>query len=67
MGTASTTKLLKNASGSLTEETTLTTSAGTADANKVPALNAQGVLDDTITNASVTSAANKLVLFGRVA
>ena len=63
MGTASTTKLLKNASGSLTEETTLTTSAGAADANKVPALNAQGVLDDTITNASVISAANKLAKY----
>lgn len=61
MGTASTTKLIKNNAGTLTEETTLTTSAGAADANKVPALNAQGILDDSIVNASATSGANKVV------
>jgi hypothetical protein len=61
MGTASTTKLIKNSAGTLTEETTLTTSAGAGDANKVVALNGSGILDDTITNASATSAANKLV------
>lgn len=56
MGTASTTKVLKNAAGTLTEETTLTTSAGAGDANKIPALNASGVLDATIVNAKTTSA-----------
>ena len=61
MGTVGTTKLIKNNAGTLTEETTLTTSAGAADANKVPALNASGVLDDTILNATVTSSANKTV------
>ena len=56
MGTASTTKVLKNNAGTLTEETTLTTSAGAADANKIPALNASGVLDSTIINSKNTSA-----------
>lgn len=64
MGTVSTTKLIKNNAGTLTEETTLTTSAGAADANKVPALNANGVLDDTILNATTTQAANKTVKTG---
>lgn len=51
MGTASTTKLLKiPASGIPTEETTLITSAGVTDANKIPALNSNGVLDATIIN-----------------
>ena len=61
MGTLSTTKVLKNAAGVLTEETTLTTSAGAGDANKLVALNASGVLDDSILNASVTSSAGKTV------
>ena len=56
MGTASTTKVLKNNSGVLTEETTLTTSAGAGDANKLVALNASGVLDSTIVNSKTTSA-----------
>ena len=56
MGTASTTKIIKQVSGALTEETTLTTSAGAGDANKVVALNASGVLDLTIVNGKVTSA-----------
>lgn len=56
MGTASTTKLIKNVAGTLTEETTLTTSAGAGDANKVPALNASGILDATIINSKTTSA-----------
>ena len=56
MGTASTTKVLKNNAGTLTEETTLTTSAGAGDANKIPALNASGVLDATIVNSVTTSA-----------
>lgn len=64
MGTASTTKILKQVSGQLREETTLTTSAGAADANKIPALNASGILDSTIINSKTTSAgagdANKI-------
>ena len=56
MGTASTTKFIKNNAGTLTEEAALTTSAGAGDAQKVPALNASGVLDATITNAKNTSA-----------
>lgn len=56
MGTASTTKVLKNSSGVLTEETTLVTSAGAGDANKLVALNASGVLDSTIINSKSTSA-----------
>lgn len=65
MGTASTTKFIKNSSGTLTEETALTTSAGAGDAQKLPALNASGVLDLTITNGKNASAgagdAGKLV------
>jgi len=56
MGTASTTKYIKNNAGTLTEEAALTTSAGAADANRVPALNANGVLDTTILNGTTTSA-----------
>lgn len=60
MGTASTTKYIKNVSGALTEEAALTTSAGAGDSQKLPALNASGILDDTIINASATSSANKI-------
>jgi hypothetical protein len=56
MGTASTTKFIKNVSGALTEETGLTTSAGAGDADRIPALNASGVLDLTIVNGKNTSA-----------
>lgn len=56
MGTISTTKFIKNSAGSLAEEAALTTSAGATDANKIPALNASGVLDPTIINAKATSA-----------
>lgn len=56
MGTASTKKFIKNNAGTLTEETALTTSAGAADANALPALNASGVLDSTIINSKTTSA-----------
>lgn len=56
MGTASTTKHLKQVAGQLTEDTILTTSAGAGDAQKVIALNASGVLDLTITNGKNTSA-----------
>jgi hypothetical protein len=60
MGTASTTKYIKNNLGALTEEPALTTSAGAGDSNRVPALNASGILDDTIINASATGVANKI-------
>jgi hypothetical protein len=56
MGTASTKKFIKNNAGTLTEEAALLTSAGAGDANKVPALNASGVLDSTIVNSKTTSA-----------
>ncbi len=47
-------KLVKNVAGQLTEETTVTTSAGAGSAGRVPELNASGVLDDTILNAATT-------------
>lgn len=56
MGTASSKKFLKNNAGTLTEEAALTTSAGAGDADKIPALNASGVLDSTILNAVASSA-----------
>lgn len=56
MGTASTTKFIKNSSGTLAEEAGLTTSAGAGDAQRIPALNASGVLDSTIVNSKTTSA-----------
>lgn len=56
MGTASIKKFIKQLAGTLTEEAALTTSAGAADADKIPALNASGVLDSTIINGTVTSA-----------
>lgn len=56
MGTASTKKIIKNNAGTLTEEAALLTSAGAADANRIPALNANGVLDATIINGKNTSA-----------
>ncbi len=56
MGTASTKKIIKQVSGALTEEAALLTSAGAGDANKIPALNASGVLDKTILGGVTTSA-----------
>lgn len=56
MGTPSTKKFIKNNAGALTEEAAVTTSAGAGDSDKIPALNAQGVLDPTILNAKNTSA-----------
>lgn len=60
MGTLSTTKFIKNSAGNLAEEAMLTTSAGAGDAQKIPALNASGILDDTIVNSSATVSANKV-------
>lgn len=56
MGTASTKKFIRNVAGQLTEEPTLTTSAGAGDADRLPALNAAGVLDLSIVNGKNTSA-----------
>ena len=56
MATASTTKFIKNVAGALTEQAATTTSAGAADAQLLPALNASGILDLTITNGKTTSA-----------
>jgi len=55
MGTNSNKKFLKNVSGQLTEEAAVSTSAGAGDADKIPALNAGGVLDPSIVNAKVVS------------
>lgn len=49
-------KFLKNASGTITEEAAVATSAGAADDGKLPALNGSGVLDSTIVNSKTTSA-----------
>ena len=56
MGTASTTKFIKNAAGALTEQAALTTSVGAGDAQALVALNASGILDSTIVNSKTTSA-----------
>ncbi len=56
MGTASTTKFIKNNAGALTEVAALTTSAGAGDAQALVALNASGILDSTIVNSTTTSA-----------
>lgn len=55
MGTLSTTKFIKNIEGTLTEVAALTTSAGSGDSNKLPALNASGFLDSSIINSKTTS------------
>lgn len=55
MGTPSSKKFIRQVSGTLTEEAALTTTAGAADADKLPALNASGVLDASILNGTVTS------------
>lgn len=55
MGTASTTKFIKNVDGTLTEEKALVTSAGAGDAQRIPALNTNGVLDPSIVNGTTTS------------
>lgn len=60
MGTASTKKVLKQVAGQLTEEALLLTSAGAGDADRGVALNASGILDDSIVNSSATVAANKV-------
>ena len=56
MGTASTTKFIKNAAGALTEQAAVTTSVGAGDAQAIPALNASGYLDASIVNSKTSSA-----------
>lgn len=56
MGTESTTKFIKNSSGTLTEEKALISTAGAGDAHRVVALNAGGVVDPSMINALATSA-----------
>jgi len=56
MGIASSKKFIRNNAGTLTEEAALLDSAGAGDANRVPALNAAGVLDPTFVNSTVSSA-----------
>ena len=60
MGTQSVKKIIKQVAGTLTEEALLTTSAGAGDADRGVALNATGILDDTIVNSSATVSANKV-------
>lgn len=66
MGTLATvTRYLRRVAGYAAETAPLITSAGAADAEAIPALNAAGVLDHTIVNATTASAgagdADKLV------
>lgn len=49
-------KFIKLNNGVLTEEQAVTTTAGAADADKLPALNASGVLDPSLLNAANASA-----------
>lgn len=56
MGTASVKKFFRFVTGTLTEEAALLTSAGAGDADRIPALNASGVLDASIVNSKTTSA-----------
>ena len=68
MGTASTTKFIRNAAGQLTEQAAMTTSVGAGDAQQLVALNAAGILDASIVNSKTTSAgaadAGKVVALG---
>jgi hypothetical protein len=54
MGTPSSKKFLKNVAGTLTEETAVTTSAGAGDADKIPALDSSGRLDQTMMPTGIT-------------
>lgn len=49
-------KFLKNNAGTITEESAVATSAGAGDADKIPALNASGVLGPTLVNSTTSSA-----------
>lgn len=52
----SATKFLKQVGGKIAEVFAVVSSAGAADADKIPALNASGVLDPTLLNAKASSA-----------
>jgi hypothetical protein len=52
----SVTKFIKMVGGRLTEVFAVMSSAGAGDADKIPALNAQGVLDPSLLNAKASSA-----------
>lgn len=54
-------KFLTNNGADLDEVSTVGTSAGAGDAGKVPHLDSNGILVDSILNASATSSANKIV------
>jgi hypothetical protein len=68
MGTVSTTKFITMNGNDMAEQAAMTTTAGVADANKIQALNANGILDPTIINGTTTSSgagsANKVPLLG---
>ena len=49
-------KFVKNVAGQLTEESTLSVSAGAGSSARVPELNGAGILDSTIVNSKNTSA-----------
>lgn len=49
-------KFLKNNAGVITEEAAIAASAGADDADKLVALNADGILDSTVINSKTTSA-----------
>lgn len=49
-------KYIKNNAGILTEEASLSSSAGAGDAGRIPALNGSGILDSTIINSKASSA-----------
>jgi hypothetical protein len=53
-------KFLTLSAGRKTEEAAISTSGGGTDEGKIPCLNASGILDDSITNASATAVAGKL-------
>jgi len=53
-------RFLANIAGRISEVLTIQTSAGAGDADKVPATNSSGVLDDTIINAATTGSSKTL-------
>lgn len=55
MGTPSTKKFLRQSNGIMAEEAALLTTVGAADADRLPALNASGVLDSSIINGALSS------------
>lgn len=68
MGALSVKKFIRLVAGVFTEENAVTTSSGVTDADKIPALNALGILDKSIINGTQQSAgaadANKPIMTG---